>query len=157
MELSDWLKNYLRWKDQMDLQLKEIIVEGNLLTAVYADKRVVYFCGKVLKEDVVDNALTGKLKGLCVENSEENFKFLVQHWKECAKVPGLVFIFVNIGLGEKWIIFPNVHEKIADPDSLEQGLRSMFDLANGKVSEVKEKKKKQSLFEESEETDEDEE
>ncbi|MFH1916316.1 MAG: hypothetical protein ABIJ21_03560 [Nanoarchaeota archaeon] len=157
MELSDWLKNYLRWKDQIDLRLKDIKVEGDLLTAMYSDKTVVYFCGKTLKDGLLENARGGKLNGFCVENSEENFQFLLRHWKECAAIPGLVFIFVNLSLGEKWIIFPGVHEKVADPDSLEQGLRAMFDLANGKVSEVKEKKKKQKLFEESEETDEDEE
>jgi hypothetical protein len=38
---------------------------------------------------------------------------------------------------------------IADPESIESGLKTMFDTANGKIAEVKSAKKKASMFEES--------
>ena len=51
-------------------------------------------------------------------------------------------------IGDKWVINPHTHSMIADPESIESGLRTMSDTANGKVEEVKKGKKKPSMFEE---------
>jgi len=37
---------------------------------------------------------------------------------------------------------PHTHSMIADPSTIESGLRTMFETANGKVAEVKKGKKK---------------
>ena len=42
----------------------------------------------------------------------------------------------------------DVHAMIADPASLETGLQTMFDTANGKVSEIKIPRRKPQLFDE---------
>jgi hypothetical protein len=157
MELVDWLKNFLRWKDQMDQRLKEVKVEGNLLVAVYEGKTVKYLVSSSCGKDCIVRAKSGEVQGICVENVEENFKFVISHWKEFSEMPNLCLIFVNLDLGEKWIIFPYTHSRIADPSTLEQGLRTMFDVANGKNAEVKQEKKARKMFEESEEDAEDEE
>lgn len=151
MELVDWLKNFLKWKDQVDLKLKEIKTEGNLLVAKYDDKTVKYAVFPVCSEECLSLVKKGGVQGICLLNSDVNFKFLIDHWKEFSEIPNLVLIFVNLELGEKWIVFPYTHARIADPSTLEQGLRTMFDVANGKTAEPKREKKPQKMFEESDE------
>jgi len=47
------------------------------------------------------------------------------------------------------VINPHTHSMVADPLSIETGLKTMFDTANGNVAEMKGSKKKLSMFEES--------
>ena len=152
MELVEWLKIYLCWKDKIEKTIKEIKETGNTLEVFYENKKETFLTFNQLKEVKLDSL--SEIKGICAENTEENLLFLIKHWKDFSNYPKLQLIFVNLALGEKWIIFPATHAKIADKDTLECGLRSMFDLANGNVREVKQKKQKQKMFEDVEDSEE---
>jgi hypothetical protein len=81
---------------------------------------------------------------------------LIKNWKKLSDIKNLSFLFVNLKIGDKWVINPHTHSMIADPESIESGLRTMFDTANGKIAEVKVGKKKSSMFEESSSSEEEE-
>jgi hypothetical protein len=153
MDLKEWLANYLKWKDQVDHALKDVKVEKDVLTAAYEDKKVSFLLADKLTDETVKHLAEGKFKGVCTKNIEDNFSFLITRWDALAAIPNLMMIFVNLELGEKWILFPSTHNMIADKETLKQGLRTMFDLANGKVPEIKVDKKK-AMFEEVPEDDE---
>lgn len=152
MDLTTWLISYLKWKD-VDKKIKEIKESQNGITVKYDDKTVTFLVTTNFTTANHTAIMEGKYQATCVENTEENLHFLIAHWKDFATKKGFMMIFVNLGLGEKWTIFPFSHNSIADPESLETGLRAMFDIANGKIREDKPKKRK--MFEETEE-DEDE-
>jgi hypothetical protein len=154
MDLREWLTNYLKWKDQAEHTLKEIKVENDELTAVYEDRKATYIFADKLNEDILKRLREGKHRGVVIKNVEENLSFLVKEWNTLTSIPNLMMIFVNVELGEKWILFPATHNMIADRETLKQGLRTMFDLANGKVPEIKKEKKKQMFEDVPEEDDE---
>jgi len=158
MELHDWLVHYLKRKDSVELSIRKIETLDFFVIADHGERRDSYFVKSKLEPSDVKEIIAGKILKVCTENSEENFQFLVKNWKELCSMRELLFIFVNLSLGEKWIICPYSHNFIADEATLEAGLRTMFDTANGKIVEVKpEKGRKPKLFEETDEDDEDEE
>lgn len=154
MDLKEWLANYLKWKDQVDHALKDIKTDKNSLEAIYEDRKAKFLVVETLTKEDLAKAQDKSYKGICTKNSEENFSFLILHWNELVKLQGFMLLFVNLNLGEKWVLFPSTHNAIAEKDTLEQGLRTMFEMANGKIAEAKPSKKP--LFEPSEDGDEDE-
>jgi hypothetical protein len=155
MDLKEWLTNYLKWKDQVDRSLKEIKVEKSGIEAVYEDRKAKFLVIDKLTKEELTKAQGGTYKGICTKNSEDNFSFLVEHWNEFVRLSGLMLVFVNLELGEKWILFPATHNSIAEKETLEQGLRTMFEMANGKIAEAKPSKKP--MFEQSDEEEADDE
>ncbi len=75
-------------------------------------------------------------------NSDQSFKALIDNWKELTKYKNFNVYFVNpfSQTDKKWIISPHVHSRICDDESLELGLRSMFETVD-KISESEAKTK----------------
>ena len=103
----------------------------------------------ILTQKILEAIKDHEHKIIACSNNEENFRFLIKYWKKLSEIRNLSFLFVNMKLNDKWVINPHTHSMIADPDSIEPGLKTMFDTANGKIAEIKGKKKKSSMFEES--------
>ncbi len=75
---------------------------------------------------------------LVIVNNNNNLKIIKQNWKTLVNIgPKFAIYFVNpfSELDKKWIIFPSTHHKIADKESFEKGLKSMFMM----VDEISEK------------------
>ncbi|MGV8171386.1 MAG: hypothetical protein ACP5OA_01700 [Candidatus Woesearchaeota archaeon] len=157
-QLAEWTVNYVK---NRDLTFRKLIkyTEKNkdeYIEFEFKDKTVPHLIIDKLSERIFEEIKKYEHKVVVCLNTEENFKFLIKNWKKLADTKNLSFLFVNIKLNDKWVINPHTHSMIADPDSIESGLRTMYDTANGKVAEVKAGKKKASMFEEgsSEEDDE---
>jgi len=119
----------------------------------FKDKMVTHFIVEQLKEDFFEKIKDHEYKTAVCLNTDENFKFLIRNWKKLSEIKNLSFVFVNLKINDKWVINPHTHSMIADPSSIESGLRTMFDTANGKAAEVKVTKKKASMFEETSNAD----
>ena len=149
-ELSEWTINYVKNKD---LTFRKLVKysehpEKDRIDFEFKDKTIVHFIVDKLSEKVFDIIKTYEHKVVVCMNNDENFKFLIKEWKKLSEVKNLSLLFVNLKVGDKWVINPHTHSMIADPATIESGLRTMFDTANGKVSEPKKGKKKTSMFEE---------
>lgn len=158
-ELFEWTVHYVKNKD---LTFRKLVKhtehpKENYIEFEFKDKKVFYYVIERINDKVIDQAKSKEHKVIVCNNTEDNFKFLITHWKKFSEYKNLSVLFVNLKLNDKWIINPHTHSMIADPDSIESGLRTMFDTANGKISEVKGPKKKASMFEESSSSEEDEE
>jgi len=149
-QLSDWTVNYVKNKDLTFRKLVKYTehAKDDYISFEFKDKTVAHFIEDKLSEKVFDMIKVHEHKMLVCLNIDENFKFLIKHWKRLAEIKNLSLLFVNLKLGDKWVINPHTHSMIADPDSIESGLRTIFDTANGKIAEVKKGKKKSSMFEE---------
>lgn len=144
-ELLEWTNNYLK---NRDLTLRKIVSlkvdeKNNFIDVKFKDKTVHYQIVPVLTQQTFSG--TGNRVVVCL-NSKENFDFLIKNWNEFSKIKDFCILFVNLKHNDKWLINPYVHSLIADPESLESGLKTMFDAANGDIKEPKIEKKKPKIF-----------
>lgn len=65
-------------------------------------------------------------------NTKNNVKHLLKHWDEYSKVSNLWFVFANEHSSKEkyWIIHPHVHNMIAAPSTLKQGIESIASLVD---------------------------
>jgi hypothetical protein len=157
--LSDWTINYVKNKDLTFRKLVKYTehAKEEYISFEFKDKTVAHFIVNKLSEKIFDIIKSHDYKIIVCLNTEDNFKFLIRDWEKLSDVKNLSFVFVNLKISDKWVINPHTHSIIADPASIESGLRTMFDTANGKITEVKAGKKKSSMFEESANSEEEEE
>jgi hypothetical protein len=146
-ELIEWAENYIK---NRDLTLRKIISlkvdeKSNVIDVKFKDKTVRHQIYNELNDTIFAGA--GNRVIICL-NSKENFNFLIKNWGKLSKIKDFSIIFVNLKHNDKWLINPYVHSMIADPDSLEAGLKAMFDAANGELKEPKMEKKKPQIFDE---------
>jgi hypothetical protein len=149
-QLSDWTINYVK---NRDLTFRKLVsfkehAKDEYIGFEFKDKTVAHFIIDKVSDKIFDMIKSHDHKIIVCLNSDENFKFLIKNWKKLSDIKNLSFLFVNLKINDKWVINPHTHSMIADPDSIESGLRTMYDTANGKVAEVKVGKKKASMFEE---------
>jgi hypothetical protein len=147
-ELLDWTNKYLK---NRDLTLRKIVSmkiddKQNFIDVKFKDKEVKHHVFSTLS-DKITSLGSGSKVIMCL-NSDENFKFLTKNWNKLSKIKDFSIIFVSLENNDKWLINPYVHSLIADPESLESGLRAMFDAANGELKEPKMEKKKPKIFDE---------
>ena len=157
-ELSEWTVHYVKNKDLTFKKLvKYTTQKDGSIEFEFKDKKITYFISDKLNDKIFDLIKGHEHKVAVCANIYDNFKFLISHWKKLSEHRNFSILFVNLALGEKWIINPHTHSMIADPASIESGLKTMFDTANGKAIEIKGSKKKASMFEASSSSEEDEE
>jgi hypothetical protein len=149
-ELADWTVNYVKNKD---LTFKKLVSykshdKDEYISFEFKDRTISHFILEKIPEKVFELLKGHEHKVIICLNTDENFKFLIKNWKKLSDIKNLSFLFVNLKVNDKWIINPHTHSMIADPDSIESGLRTMFETANGKIAEIKAGKKKSSMFEE---------
>lgn len=146
-ELLEWTETYLK---NRDLTLRKIVSlksdeKKGTIHVKFKDKEVMHYAFSELTDKML--TLDSGSKVIVCLNNQSNFDFLIKNWAKISKIKDLSLIFVNLKQNDKWLINPYVHSLIADPESIETGLKTMYDTANGKVIEVKaDKKKKPKMF-----------
>lgn len=151
-ELGEWTINYVK---NRDLTFRKLVKysehpKDDSIDFEFKDKTIKHFIVDKLSDKIFEIIKEHEHKVIVCLNVDENFKFLIKNWKRLSDVKNLSFLFVNLKIGDKWVINPHTHSMIADPSTIESGLKTMFDTANGKVAEIKVGKKKSSMFEEGE-------
>ena len=132
MDLKEWVVNHIKQKD---------LVKNNLISYKEEDQKVlceykegikgVYYFGENLELSKIKSVKTEIASTFVCFANEHNFKILVDNWGLFKSKQNLSFIFLNPNIAEKWVIKPFVHAKIADPTTLKQGLRTMYNTCMG--------------------------
>ena len=125
----------MKHKDLFQKNLQNVKVEKDLIEFTFAHKKHYYVISEKLDAEIISKIKKFKWKTIVCLNTEENLMVLTRSWKKFAAINQLYIIFVSENRG-KWIICPESHNIIADPESLEEGLKSMFTAAEGRYSEV---------------------
>ena len=75
--------------------------------------------------------------GLVILNSKENLNVIIGNWKRLIEFKNLCVYFVNpfSQLDKKWLVFPCTHNRICDENSLETGLKAMFEMVESITEE----------------------
>lgn len=144
--LKDWTIAYVKHKDSAFKKLVNYTEGKEYIDFKFKDKTNRHFILERIDAEVLTKIKDCDHKTVVCLNTEENYQFLIKEWKKLASIKNLMLIFVNLKTGDKWLINPHVHAMIADPESLETGLRTMYDTANGKVAEIKAPKRAPKLF-----------
>ena len=130
-DLKEWCINFVKHKDVFSNKLIDFRVEENFIEFNFKDRKHTYVISPIL--DDINKSLKDEFISVICLNNMKNVKYLIKNWGSFIKYSNVNIMFVNPYLNEKWIINPNVHEKISEKEALAQGLISMFKA----VSEVK--------------------
>lgn len=68
-----------------------------------------------------------------IKNIKENVLALIENWQKTSAFEKLVVLFLDEKTGNKWLIRPSVHSKIAEPKTLAQGLITLFEHSMAKA------------------------
>lgn len=145
--LVDWIKNHLKNRDIMTKGIEDIKdkEQGFDVYVKFKDKEQFIIAVPII-EDLA--GILSRLKDkeayytIITFNNRNNFKEIVSNWDKLAEFKFLNMFFINpfSNMDTRWIIYPYTHNKICDKDSLEKGLKSMFDMVEP-ISEEAIKKK----------------
>jgi hypothetical protein len=132
MDLKEWTVHYIKQKDLIKGDLISFKEEDNRIVCTYKEgvKATYYFDDNLDLKKIKDTKHEETCFFVCICN-EHDFKILADNWDLFKARPNLTFIFLNPTIAEKWVIKPWVHAKIADPATLKQGLRTMYDTCMG--------------------------
>ena len=128
--LLTWAKHLFKSRDAMLKKIKEIKEHKDMLIIEYKDmsKTAVFGCPQLASFKGLD--LSDDIKyAIITFNTEDNFNALISGWAALSSHPKLTIYFINpkSAHDKRWVIHPCVHARIADPESLNSGLRTMFD------------------------------
>src|SRR3989344_9165250 len=123
--LRDWTREFIKSKNVMTKSILSMDNSGTELVVKHKDREqrvmIIPFMNsyyEVLKELAGNEAM---YLTVVTFNSDKSFKALLESWKELVKFKNLNIYFANpfSMTDKKWIIYPHVHAKICDEDSLE--------------------------------------
>lgn len=127
MNLSEWVKNYLKNRDVFKNEILGF-EKGEWSDIVV--KKISEDLFVLVSEDL-NEALKNKIKDenliVACLNTKKNVDFLINNWNFFAKFKKLAMFFINPNskTETKWILYPYTHNFIADEKTLSTGLKSM--------------------------------
>lgn len=133
--LKDWALTFLKNRDVVQRRISKLEEFDDHILITNKDSTSVVVIIKETVRDmrkVLDNLLALQKRHradrliLVLFNQKQNLEMVLKEWKQLAAIPGLSIIFANPRNNSKWILSPHIHNKIADPKSLRQGLVSML-------------------------------
>ncbi|MBN2142960.1 hypothetical protein JW711_06555 [Candidatus Woesearchaeota archaeon] len=133
MDLKNWTVHHIKQKDLVKRDLVSFQEEDGKITCEYKESHATFFMQENLDLNKVKSLDAKDVSYLVCLCNEHNFKLLADNWNLLKTLQNLTFIFLNPEFTDKWIIKPFVHAKIADPKTLKQGLRTMYDTCMGKI------------------------
>lgn len=118
MDLAEWTVLYVKHKDILKRDLREVRREDGRIRFVFESGDVeAYIWDRLREPDGSGKRLISTLQ------TRENVEFLLSHWDAFCS-DGLTVVFANPEKNEKWVIVPSTHHSIAD-GNVEPGIRAM--------------------------------
>ena len=132
--LVEWTINFVKHKDILTKKIEKI--EKNKdnfdLYVKYRDREQYFIIIPAINDidSIIQRINDNSHFTIVTLNSKENFELILKNWNKFVSFKFLSIIFANpfSEIDKKWIIFPHTHQKICDENSLEIGLKSMFQM-----------------------------
>lgn len=118
MNLHDWTEVFLKQRDVH----RRLMTSLNITASGFEQKNKDGTVTHVKVSEQLD--IDAQYDIIVCLNTEENVHVLVQHWKEFVRNNPLI-VFAHPSSNDKWLLKPAMHARVADDESLEQGLLSM--------------------------------
>lgn len=132
--LAEWTKAFIRNKDIISKKIENMENgrNGYDLFVKYKDRQQYFVISPNIADmdPIISRINNDSYYTIVTLNSMQNFHAMIKNWPKLVGFKFLSIIFVNpfSQLDKKWIIFPHTHHKICDEASLENGLKSMFEM-----------------------------
>ncbi len=130
--LVEWTIHFFKNRDMIHKRIENIEKDKNGfdIRIKFKDKEQFVIVLETLDIELILSKLNDDSHfSIVTLNSKQNLDLMVKNWKKLAAFKSLNLIFVNpfSNLDKKWIVSPYVHNRICDGNSLELGLKSMFE------------------------------
>jgi hypothetical protein len=128
--LVDWITRFLENRNVIFRTIEEIAAHDQYdLCVRHKTKEQYVIAQPKFGREIFDKITKEKHIILVGFNSEDNFEFLVENWRQLVTFPNLTIYFINplSELDKRWVICPFVHQRICDNASLKTGLRAMYE------------------------------
>ena len=132
--LVEWTINFVKHKDMLTKKIEKIgkNKDGFDLYIKYKDMEQYFIITPNIDDmdSIIQKINNEKHFSIVTLNSKSNFELILKNWNKLVHFKFLNIIFANpfSELDKKWIIFPHTHQKVCDENSLETGLKSMFQM-----------------------------
>lgn len=124
--MKDWIIHYVKAKDVFTKSLKDYNISEDVIEFSFENHKHYYLFQKLLDDKIINKASKYEKKTIVCEKNEENFNFVIKNFEKLAAINNLILIFLSKDKKEKVLLNPKLHNLIADPDNLKQGLKSLF-------------------------------
>lgn len=132
MDLVSWAQIYLKHQDLLRKEIvsieKQETKDEKKLLITKKKTQEVWLVADTLKSLQLNDKSTeekNKITGIITYNTKENFSSLLTLWNALCETH-YKLIFANPKTNERWVLVPLHHNKIADEESFQLGLESMF-------------------------------
>lgn len=126
MNLTEWTKHYVKFKDCMKKQIESIDELEDKLIVHEKKEDKTYFIIEELKEEFLLEPKAKEKSFIVTLNKLNNVKFLAENWKSIENEE-ITIIFANTKTNESWVVHPKTHSKISDNKTIKQGLISLHE------------------------------
>jgi fructose-1-phosphate kinase PfkB-like protein len=118
MNLHEWTKQYVKFKDAMKKLITSVEEKEDRIIVHQKTTDLTYVLQPTLTSPE-ENTIT-----VCF-NSKENIEFIIKKF-DTLKTKQVTFILVNLDANEKWLLHPKTHANITEPESVAQGLKTLY-------------------------------
>lgn len=124
MELYEWTKHYIKFKDCIKKQITEMIFEDNQIVAKGKNEDKTYFIADKIKNSI-DKLNNKKTTIIICLNTKENINEINNEWNLLITKPKLTIICAQPTTNERWSIHPSTHHKISE--NIKYGLKTLYE------------------------------
>jgi hypothetical protein len=125
MELYEWSKHHIKFKDCMKKQILNIECKDSEIHVQEKKQELIYYINEELEEGI--KKIQDSTKEIIITlNTKKNFETLIKSWSALKTHTQLSIIFTHPEANETWVIRPYTHDKISDNDKLKEGLEAIF-------------------------------
>lgn len=124
MDLYEWTKHYIKFRDCMKKNIKELVLEEGIIQTKEKKEDKTYIVSEDIEhsiEKIRDNITTI----LVCLNTKNNIKHIYQHWDVLSKNTNLTIICAQPNTNESWSVHPNTHHKISE--NIKEGLQTLYE------------------------------
>lgn len=127
-DLLEWYAGFVKHKDIFAKKIEKIEQGKDCMLVHYKDQCEEAYPVPALENGNIPELKKEKRVTIITANTKKNLDLLVANWQKLARYPELTIYFVNPASTKeiKWVIRPNLHDKVADTDTLKSGLKSLF-------------------------------
>lgn len=124
MELYEWTKYYIKFRDCIKKRIKKLVFEENKIIAKEKDEDKVYLVSEKIEDNIAKLNNQEIITLVCL-NTKENINKINEKWDILIKNPKLTIICAQTTNNESWSIHPHTHHKISE--NIKDGLKTLYE------------------------------
>lgn len=126
MNLKEFIVHYVKAKDAYYKTLVGFKEEEGKINFNFKTGSVPYFISEELEKIQLEKLKQYPKKFMICNNTLKNVEYLIKNWKDFAVQEGLIIMFANPSINEKWLINTAMHAKVTEEKDIKAGLMGLF-------------------------------